>query len=778
MDAGDGIGVLAHSLPEPADAGRRLVADVKAMLLPLLPLDAALERLVESLPRRWVGSRLVPGQDIETLDESKGEYRATGANPCFDLILDPSARQGGWFYLEAALVRHNGNRKASLQVEVQGDPVQSFVWPVSTNRRGTVREVVQLPPNATRLCWQPTAAPGYFSQSPMLVHRIGSLESFGRRLHRVAHCSQSAMALLRALPDLHSAYRRVSDGGARAAFGNDYPAFLVRAEKRDRQDELDYKRRGTGTAKDPLLSILMVVHAPDAGLLAETIKSVVSQTYPNWELRVAASASVPADVVLWLECQCAADPRIKLSVAADGLDAAQSLNQALGLAQGHHVARLGQHDLLPAHALAHIARELGRHPDAELIYTDEDMLDANGERTNPAFKPDWNPELLTSTHYVSALAVFGKALLRQAGGWRSGFDGAEDFDLLLRIAASQPTLKTRHVCKVLYSRRTVAPADGASAAHEAGLRALQEHLAPQGATASAEPATGCYRVRRPVPEPAPLVSLIIPTRDKVEILRACIESIQQGTSYTNWEMLVVDNDSADEATHEYLMAIGRDCRIKVLRDPRAFNYSRLNNLAARQAQGELLGLLNNDLEVITPDWLAEMVSHAVRPGIGAVGAKLLYPDGTVQHAGVVLGIGGVAGHVHRFLSADETGYCHRASLAQNLSAVTGACMLVRKQLYWEVGGMDEVNLAVAFNDIDFCLKLRDAGYRNLFTPHALLHHHESLSRGRADTIEKSAVLKWEFAYMQKIWREKLLNDPAYNPNLTLQFEDFSFSNRE
>ena len=334
----------------------------------------------------------------------------------------------------------------------------------------------------------------------------------------------------------------------------------------------------------------------------------------------------------------------------------------------------------------------------------------------------------------------------------------------------------RHIPKILYSCRTLNQGATTDVSHASGLRALQERLRPAGATATTGAFAGTYRVSHPLPAKSPLVTIIIPTRDKVEILKKCIESIQQKTDYPNWEMLVIDNGSIEPATLEYFRELKEDCRIRVLAYGKPFNYSAINNFAARQAKGDVLALLNNDLEVIAPQWLGEMVSHAIRPEIGAVGAKLLYPDGTVQHAGVVLGIGGVAGHVHRYLPSDDPGYCYRASVTQNLSAVTGACMLVRKAAYWQVGGLNEASLAVAFNDIDFCLKLREAGYRNLYTPYAVLTHHESISRGRDDTEEKNKIFRQEYAYMQDTWQGKLRDDPAYNVNLTAEFENFSLAN--
>jgi GT2 family glycosyltransferase len=259
------------------------------------------------------------------------------------------------------------------------------------------------------------------------------------------------------------------------------------------------------------------------------------------------------------------------------------------------------------------------------------------------------------------------------------------------------------------------------------------------------------------------------------LLKKCIESIQQKTEYENWEILVVDNQSTETQTHTYFERIRSDSRIKVIRYEKPFNYSALNNYAVQYTQGEILALVNNDIEVIAREWLAEMVSYAIRPMIGAVGAKLLYANGLVQHAGVIIGLGGVAGHGHRYLKGDDHGYGHRAVVAQNLSAVTGACLVVRKNCYQEVGGLNESDLAVAFNDVDFCLKLITAGYRNVFTPYALLYHHESMSRGHDDTPEKQELFLREFSYMKNAWGKVLQHDPAYNRNMTAESENFALN---
>ena len=314
-------------------------------------------------------------------------------------------------------------------------------------------------------------------------------------------------------------------------------------------------------------------------------------------------------------------------------------------------------------------------------------------------------------------------------------------------------------------------------AHQSGKRALEDYFEGDRTIIEDGPTLGTYHVKHPLPMHPPLVSIIIPTRDNVEILKNCIESIQQKTKYANWEILIVDNQSIQSETHAYFKQIESDKRFKVIHYDKPFNYSALNNFAVPYAHGEILALLNNDVEVISFEWLSEMVSYAVRPEIGAVGAKLLYSNGSVQHAGVILGLGGVAGHAHKHLKGDDPGYCHRAIVAQNLSAVTGACLVVRKCCYLQVGGLNETDLKIALNDIDFCLKLLVAGYSNVFTPYARLFHHESISRGHDDTPEKHAVFLQEFGYMKQTWGARLQRDPAYNPNLTLEFENFSLSNR-
>jgi glycosyltransferase involved in cell wall biosynthesis len=366
-------------------------------------------------------------------------------------------------------------------------------------------------------------------------------------------------------------------------------------------------------------------------------------------------------------------------------------------------------------------------------------------------------------------------------GFRLGVEGSQDYDLLLRCLPYVEHQQIVHIPRILYHWRshpgsTAQSSGSKSYTQHAGLNALKDYLSMHARDARAElsPRPNTYRVRWPIPAPEPLVSLLIPTRDRRELVETAISSIIEKSEYQNFEILILDNGSTDPDTLEYFARIPReDSRVRVVPYNHSFNYSAINNHGVTQARGEVIGLINNDIEVISADWLREMLSHAIRPEIGCVGAKLFYSNQTLQHGGVILGICGCAGHSHKHLSPDQPGYVYRAIVVQNLSAVTAACLVMRKCIFEQVGGLDEKNLTIAFNDVDLCLKVREAGYRNLWTPYAELYHHESLSRGHEDTPEKIQRFQSEVNHMKDKWGQKLLHDPFYNPNLTLEREDFS-----
>jgi GT2 family glycosyltransferase len=431
-----------------------------------------------------------------------------------------------------------------------------------------------------------------------------------------------------------------------------------------------------------------------------------------------------------------------------------------------------------------VANVLNDHPRAQIVYSDEDKIDDAGRRFDPFFKPDFSPDLFVSQNYINHLTVHRADNIRRVGGWRKGFEGSQDYDLSLRILAGLDGQAVVHIRKVLYHWRATAGSTASSGseknyAYEAGLKALREHVGGKRPGARVEPIEGLpyYRVVHAVPDPEPLVSLIVPTKDHAEVLRLCLDSILTKTDYPNFEVLVVDNNSTEAATFAFFKEIEADPRVRVLRYPHPFNYSAINNFAAREAKGAVLGLVNNDIEVITPGWLTEMVSHASRPEVGCVGAKLYYPNDTVQHAGIILGIGGVAGHSHKYYPRSSFGYFSRLRVCQNISAVTGACLVVRRQIFDEVAGFDAENLAVAFNDVDFCLRVRERGYLNVFTPFAELYHHESISRGTDEAPQKQQRFRREVMYMLERWHRELQHDPYYSPALTLEHENFELRQR-
>jgi glycosyltransferase involved in cell wall biosynthesis len=543
------------------------------------------------------------------------------------------------------------------------------------------------------------------------------------------------------------------------------------------------RRRLRAVRRLPLISIVLPVYNPDLDLLRAAVDSIRNQIYARWELCVADDASTDPEVRPVLEELARSDTRIKLTFREENGHISACSNSALELATGEWCALLDQDDAFAENALALVALEIERYPEARLVYSDEDKIDENGVRSNPFFKPDWNPELFLGQNYINHLGVYCADLLRAIGGFREGFEGSQDYDLALRCVEKLRPEQVRHIPHILYHWRMISGSlaaipDAKPYAKEAARRALAEHCERTrrpGVVVPCPENTESHRVIHALPKPAPLASIIIPTRDRLELLERCVESIRARTDYRPFEIIVVDNGSVEGRTLDFLRRAERENSIRVLTDTDPFNYSRLNNRAAAQARGDLLVFLNNDTEIDEPGWLAEMISHAVQPEVGAVGARLWYPDGTLQHGGVVLGLGGVAGHAFPHIPRGHPGYFNRAMLQQNCSAVTGACMVVRKAVFEELGGFDEVNLGVTFNDIDFCLRLAERGYRVVWTPYANLIHHESASRGHQRTREEQAQFLREAGYMQKVWAARLLRDPYYNPNLSMNLPGFEIA---
>ncbi|MBF0612788.1 MAG: glycosyltransferase family 2 protein [Magnetococcales bacterium] len=534
--------------------------------------------------------------------------------------------------------------------------------------------------------------------------------------------------------------------------------------------------------RHPLISVIMPCYnTPDPeNFLA--IESVVGQLYPHWELCIADDASTDPRMRQVLTRYSQQDSRIKVVFRPQNGHIAAASNSALEVASGEFVALLDHDDLLSEHALFWMAQAILDHPHAALFYSDEDKVDEAGWRSDPYFKCSFNLDLFLSHNLITHLGVYKTSLLRQLGGFRPGFDGAQDWDLALRFLDHIGQEQIVHIPRILYHWR-MHPASTARSqqakpyAYVAAQQALNDYFKRNRIAASAEflADIGAFRPRYALPRPCPLVTLIIPTRNGVNQLRPCLESILKKTDYHPYDILLVDNGSDDPATLAWFAQLSTQPNLHIVRYDAPFNYSAINNFAVNLARGDLLALLNDDTEIIDKDWLTEMVSIALQPGVGAVGARLWYPNDTVQHGGVILGLGGYAAHAHRLFPKNHPGYAGRLMLMQSYSAVTAACLVVSKSAYQQVGGMDEKNLVVAYNDVDFCLRLREAGYRNVWTPFANLYHHESMSRGPENTPEKQVRFQREKEYLDQRWGKLLAEDPAYSPNLTQDREDFSYA---
>jgi len=538
-------------------------------------------------------------------------------------------------------------------------------------------------------------------------------------------------------------------------------------------------------SKDTVLfSIVIPTYNTEEKYLRACIDSLLNQSFSNFEVCIADDCSTDERVKEILQEYENQDKRIKVVYRDQNGHISKASNSAIDIATGRYIVLVDHDDMLSTSALYYCAKAIHDNPEIKIIYSDEDKIDENGVRSNPHFKSDWNPDLLFSQNYVSHLGVYSAPLIKSIGGFRTGVEGSQDYDLLLRCLPQIDKSQIVHIPRVLYHWRAIVGSTAADAGEktyttDAGIKALQDYFldnGPKGINVCKGKTLNTYKVDWPIPNDAPKVSMLIPTRDGKDITEQAIRSILDKTTYSNYDILIIDNGSEKQETFDFFERIqAEDSRVSVIRYDQPFNYSAINNFGVKHTDGEIIGLINNDVEVINPEWLTEMVMHAIRPDIGCVGAKLFYPNGQIQHAGVITGLGGVAGHSHKYFPNDAVGYFKRLTLVQNLIAVTAACLLVKRSIYEEVGGLNEVDLTVAFNDVDFCLKVYSAGYRNLWTPYAELYHHESISRGAEDNPEKIARFTKEINYMKSTWKELLDRDPHYSPNLTKAREDFSIN---
>ena len=540
----------------------------------------------------------------------------------------------------------------------------------------------------------------------------------------------------------------------------------ARKLKKQRAEKLDY---------EPCISIIVPTYKTPEKFLKEMIDSVRNQSYENWELCIGDGSVTEDTVKNVVESYQKKDKRIKMLCLSENLGIAGNTNAALSIATGDYIALLDHDDILAPDALYEVVKWMNEHykDETDVIYTDEDKVSFDlKDYFEPHFKSDYNLDLIRSNNYICHLFVARKSIVDQVGGFRKEYDGSQDYDFILRCI--EQSKHVEHVPKVLYHWRchpgsTAANQESKMYCYEAGKRAIEDHLKRMGEDDCQVVMTehlGFYHVIYPIREQKK-VSIIIPNKDQKEILERCIESVIQKTDYKNYEIIIVENNSTTNEIFEYYKTIEQRENIRVVIWKDKFNYSAINNFGVRYANGEYLLFLNNDIEVIRENWLSEMLANVQRKEVGIVGAKLLYPDNMVQHAGVIIGMGGIAGHPLSRHPADDCGYFARGIIQQNLNAVTAACMLTKKEVYEKVNGFEE-KLAVAFNDIDLCLKVRKAGYLIVYDPEALLYHHESISRGKEDTLEKRNRFEGEVDYMAKKWKDVLeKGDEYYNPNLSL-----------
>lgn len=542
------------------------------------------------------------------------------------------------------------------------------------------------------------------------------------------------------------------------------------------QEELE-KQKKKVFVYAPKISILVPVYNTPQVFLKQMIQSVRKQTYANWELCIANANPDNEEVKQILEIYTKKDDRIKVVNVPENEGIAQNTNRALDIATGEFSGLLDHDDLLEENALYEIVSCLNKKKETDVLYTDEDKVTTDlDEYFLPNFKPDFNLDMLRANNYICHFFVAKKELIEKVGGFRAEYNGAQDYDLILRC--TEQAQNVAHIAKILYHWRVhkESTADNPLSkmyAYEAGKKAIEGHLArchTDGEVLQTDN-LGFYRVKYPV-KGKPLVSILIPNKDQVDTLDKCLRSIEERTDYDNYEIIIIENNSTEQKTFDYYNQICND-KIRVVYWKKEFNYSAINNFGVEQAKGEYLLLLNNDMEVISRDWMSELLGHCQRPEVGAVGARLYYPDDTVQHAGIIIGIGGVAGSVFVGMKRGYTGYMHRAAIQQDLSAVTAACMMIKRSVFEEAGRLEE-QLKVAFNDVDLCLKIRKNGYLIVYDPYVELYHYESKTRGAEDTKEKVRRFQSEIEYMRCHWIDILKNgDPAYNPNLTLKKWDYS-----
>lgn len=757
-------------------------------------IKSVLAPVVRLTPR--IRPRLKPINDIrEKRKGNTGTWTSTGDDPQFACEFPVIEPHSGWYMITLDIECSSVFDTAKFYINLGEGYLEDDSIKIPYQSRKISKRIVRFDRKALGMRFDPSGSAGQFNVREFSMSPITFKFAESRMLTKLMRWSPSnhedTIAATRQMLQQQAiksgqSYQAVLERKYSALFANpmrshNYSMWIEKVEVPKTPTEKNIVSIDSGS-KRPQISVIMPTYNSDVELLNAAIQSVFTQSYSNWQLCIADDGSdsdtTKAAIKFWAD----RDDRITTVFGQEGSGIASNTNSGLQLATGDFCVFLDHDDLLADHALYEIAKVVIENPELKLVYSDEDKIDSTGARVDPHFKPDWNPDLLLSQNYICHLMALRRDVIQQVGGFRTGFDGSQDHELLLRVMEVVTSDEVHHIQKILYHWRmaegsTSATASAKNYTTDSGVAAISDHLTRTGSLATVERGKypNTYRVRWPIPSKPPKVSIIIPTRDRLDILSQCIGSVLQRTDYPDYEIIVVDNESTDPATLDYFEQLKAQNNVRIIEFSGEFNYSAINNFAVENAQGSVITLMNNDIEVIEEGWLREMVSHALRPDVGCVGAKLLYKNNMIQHAGVILGIGGVAGHGHKYFDAESAGYFSRLHLAQNMSAVTAACLTIEKRLYKQVDGLNETDLKVAFNDVDLCLRIGSLGLRNVWTPYALLYHHESVSRGHENTQEKQIRFKREALYMQKQWGEILGADPAYNRNLTLVREDFSLA---
>jgi O-antigen biosynthesis protein len=563
----------------------------------------------------------------------------------------------------------------------------------------------------------------------------------------------------------------------------DYQVWVEQFEAHDEEQLRIIREEIMKMRHPPLISVIMPVYNPQTDFINEAIGSVFNQIYPHWELCIADDCSTDPKVREVIKKWTLEENRIQYVFRENNGHISAASNSAIAIATGKYIALLDHDDLLHPLALYWNAKEIINHPKCAMIYSDEDKIDASGLRNGPYFKSDFNYDLLLCHNMISHLGVYKTDLIRQIGGFREGLEGSQDYDLALRVIEKIEPEQIRHIPRVLYHWRiheksTALSIDAKPYALVAAMNAIQAHLDRQKISAivtEAPDAPVFNRIIYTVPDPPPLVDILVHHIGNLVNTKRCIHTILYKTTYRNYSVTLIDHGSKDSDTLAFFQQLNGKNRIKIIRHKAAGNFSKLNNRAAAASSADYLCLLNNNVEVLSPEWLTEMIGHATQKGIGAVGAKLLCPNNTLLHAGIIMGIGNIAGYPHKHITNGDPGYIGRACLQQSFSALAGGCILVNRKTYLQVGGLNRKNLAREFSEVDFCLKLAAMGLRNVWTPYAVLRLQESLSQNDETQSVNHARIQSEIKYMQRTWKDVIRHDPAYSPNLSITSENFSYA---